>query len=351
MIKRVLPLIGIFLLIAGSSAVLAMEPDARSFAMGGAYTAVVDDATAVYWNPARLPNIRFLSIALGAGLASEDPGKTMEAFETLLDKDDFEEIDEIDIDANASGAFLGAIATRWVGVGVYGNVELDADVKSKKDEEAWEFDLESGQTASARANGVLAIAKPFKRFNLGLALKVVGDGRYTSGQSASAKGGGGEVEVEESSFTTQTYGTGYSADLALSTSLTRMIQLGFVAQDVFSSIEYERTIDGDIPLEPGKYKYKDKLDPTYRAGIAVRPGFGLTLAGDITSNGDVHLGFEKNTLFNGLSLRGGMVSQDGVTEYRAGFGLNLAWFHAGIGIGFSDDDTPKALMLDASLTF
>ncbi|GEM_PF-4050474 len=349
MVKRVLLFLGICLLIAGSSVVLAMEPDARSFAMGGAYTAVVDDATAVYWNPARLPNIRFLSIALGVGLASEDPGKTMEAFETLLDKDDFEEIDEIDIDANASGAFLGAIATRWVGVGIYGNVELDADVKSKKDEEALEFDWESGQTASARANGVLAIAKPFKRFNLGLALKVVGDGRYTSGQSASAKVGEGGGEGEESSFTTQTYGTGYSADLALSTSLTRMIQLGFVAQDVFSSIEYERTIDGDIPLEPGKYK--DKLDPTYRAGIAVCPGFGLTLAGDITSNGDIHLGFEKNTLFNGLSLRGGMVSQDGVTEYRAGFGLNLAWFHAGIGIGFSDDDTPKALMLDASLTF
>lgn len=344
MIKRALPLIGIFLLIAGSSAVLAMEPDARSFAMGGAYTAVVSDATAVYWNPARLPNIRFFSLALGAGLTSEDLENSQEALEILLDPQKIEEVENLNLQANVSGGFLGAVATRRLGVGLYGNMEVDVEAKTSVDHDTFEGSAESDLVANVRANTVLAYAQPFKRFNLGVALKGVGDGRYTSGEHMEYDAVT-DVNIEK-------IGTGYSVDLALSTGLTRMIQFGFVAQDVFSSIEYEETVTKDNQ-EPETTKLgKQRLEPSYRAGIAIRPGFGFTFAGDVSSTGSVHLGVEKNTLFNALSFRGGMVSKDGATEYRGGVGLNLAWLHAGVGVSYDPEkDMFKAVVLDASLTF
>lgn len=350
MIKRVLPLIGIFLLIAGSSAVLAMEPDARSFAMGGAYTAVVSDATAVYWNPARLPNIRFFSLALGAGLTSEDLENSQEALEILLDPQKIEEVENLNLQANVSGGFLGAVATRRLGVGLYGNMEVDVEAKTSVDHDTFEGSAESDLVANVRANTVLAYAQPFKRFNLGVALKGVGDGRYTSGEHMEYNAETGKDE--ESKFNIEKIGTGYSIDLALSTGLTRMIQFGFVAQDVFSSIEYEETVTKDNQGPVTTKLGKQRLEPSYRAGIAIRPGFGFTFAGDVSSTGSVHLGVEKNTLFNALSFRGGMVSKDGATEYRGGVGLNLAWLHAGVGVSYDPEkDMFKAVVLDASLTF
>lgn len=345
MIKRVLLLIGIILLIAGSSAVLAMEPDARSFAMGGAYTAVVDDATAVYWNPARLPNIRLLSLAFGAGLASEDLKNSQEALEVLLDPQKIKEVENLDLKANVSGGFLGAAATRRIGVGLYGNMEVDVKAETKVDYDKLEGTAKSDLGASVRANTVLAYAQPFKRFNLGAALKIVGDGRYTRGEHNPLTN-----NTDKTTFNIERIGTGYSVDLAFSTGLTRIIQLGFVAQDVFSNIKYEEKLtDGQ---EVSTKEIKDKLEPSYRAGIAIRPGFGFTFAGDVSSNGSVHFGVEKNTLFNALSLRGGMVSKGGVTEYRAGVGFNLALLHAGVGVSFDPEkDTLKAVVLDASLTF
>lgn len=343
MIKRVLPLIGIFLLIAGSSAVLAMEPDARSFAMGGAYTAVVSDATAVYWNPARLPNIRFFSLALGAGLTSEDLENSQEALEILLDPQKIEKVENLNLQANVSGGFLGAVATRRLGVGLYGNMEVDVEAKTSVDHDTFVGSAESDLVANVRANTVLAYAQPFKRFNLGVALKGVGDGRYTSEEQMKYDAVT-DVNIER-------IGTGYSVDLAFSTGLTRIIQLGFVAQDVFSNIKYEEKLT-EAGQGVSTKEIKDKLEPSYRAGIAIRPGFGFTFAGDVSSNGSVHFGVEKNTLFNALSLRGGMVSKGGVTEYRAGVGFNLALLHAGVGVSFDPEkDTLKAVVLDASLTF
>lgn len=54
-------------LLAFGPVAMAAEPDARSFAMGGAYVAVVNDATAIYWNPAGLADVKMLSLQ-GGGL-------------------------------------------------------------------------------------------------------------------------------------------------------------------------------------------------------------------------------------------------------------------------------------------
>ena len=39
----------------------------RAMGMGGAFTAVADDESAFYWNPAGITQVRFASIMFGAG--------------------------------------------------------------------------------------------------------------------------------------------------------------------------------------------------------------------------------------------------------------------------------------------
>ena len=46
-----------------SNEVLAIGVGARALGMGGAYVAVADDSTAVYWNPAGLTNIKHIEVA------------------------------------------------------------------------------------------------------------------------------------------------------------------------------------------------------------------------------------------------------------------------------------------------
>jgi hypothetical protein len=60
----------------GGSAFLKKGVGARALAMGGAYTSLVDDASAIYWNPAGLGKIKRYSISImgTSGVSNKWPG-------------------------------------------------------------------------------------------------------------------------------------------------------------------------------------------------------------------------------------------------------------------------------------
>lgn len=354
MAKRILAVLVMLGILCFSITALAMEPDARSYAMGGAYTAVVKDASAVYWNPAMLPYIRYTSLVLGGGVASDD----VQAISDAMNQFNNEEYESLNIDVNGQAAGIAALSTRWFGFGLYGNINLDAQAESKVvDQENVDFEnlpenlgeAKGLMAANVRADAALAMAKRFNRFSLGLAVKGVTDSRIEQGTYTYVPIDESKPDPVNNDVQIQRIGTGISSDLAVATSFTDRLRLGVVVQDIISSIEYEYTATADnvstVKKESGK------LDPVVRAGVAFEPGFGFTFAGDVTSEGDIGLGLEKNLFWNGLSLRGGYVSQDDLQEYRAGLGLNLLWLHLDLGVGMSPENGVSGAMLNASLTF
>ena len=58
----------LLLSLAGVAAAESRGFGARALGMGGAFTAVADDATAAYWNPAGLSQVRYVSVTPSLGL-------------------------------------------------------------------------------------------------------------------------------------------------------------------------------------------------------------------------------------------------------------------------------------------
>ena len=91
--------------------------------------------------------------------------------------------------------------------------------------------------------------------------------------------------------------------------------------------------------------YTEEYTPekSIRVGGSVDiPVVNARVLGDIesfTSSGKsvVHLGAEKNLLFNGLSIRGGMYApSDNEPTYTMGLGFNLAALHFDVAVGSND---------------
>lgn len=328
MSKRGLILLGFILILSFSTSVMAMEPDARSYSMGGAYTAVVNDASAVYWNPAMLSQLHWGSLFLSGGARSEDVDAITETLEKINND---ESIDKIDV--NGEGIFMGALATKWISLGVHANVTLDADGSVNEDA----ISASANGSANVRTDLFLSGHKQFKYFSLGVNMKPVLIGEYY-----------GTADLANTDMHSR-LGSGVSSDLAFATSFTDRLRFGLVFEDVLSSIKYTDYDGNNVAIGP---EYSEPLDRGIRAGVAFQPGFGFTFAGDIDNTGAVKLGVEKNLFWNGLSVRGGVAKEDEGTEYRAGLGVNLAWLHLDLGVGFGgEENAPTGAMLNASLTF
>ncbi|MCL2335197.1 MAG: hypothetical protein FWC57_03940 [Endomicrobia bacterium] len=82
-VKKIIPLLLVFALSAnsyaatGGAAFLSKGVGAKALGMGGAFTSISDDTSAVYWNPAGLARIQDYSITgmSSAGAADEWPGQ------------------------------------------------------------------------------------------------------------------------------------------------------------------------------------------------------------------------------------------------------------------------------------
>ncbi|MFO7814975.1 MAG: hypothetical protein R6V14_04475 [Halanaerobiales bacterium] len=328
----------------------AVELTAKSYGMGGAYTGLADDATAMLHNPAGLSDSGFLGLQVDFGLGASDISKVKQLREDIeslsqdFDPNSAESIEDIFndfpvIDFNGQLFVGGNFSSFGVGLNVDNEFEtkkVSADVIKANNTTNTSGILSISREVETGFDKILGLAygvniKTLKTDYVGVTLdKTFGDSSQT---------------------TVNASGSGIGVDAGLMANLTERIKAGVNFKNLLApayNLDGEKevyTYDGTEWDGPSKTNYTKEYNPekSIRVGGSVDiPVFNARVLGDIesfTSSGKtvVHLGGEKNLMFNGLSVRGGMFApSDNSPTYTMGLGFNLAALHFDVAIGSND---------------
>ena len=329
----------IIMLVFGTVSVVGannVELTPRALGMGGAFTAVANDITTVIYNPAGLTDIGALGVYTSLGTAGLEEFSDMADFvDGLLDESgNLENILEfIAEDTTLNSQLL-------TGVNL-GNFVLAINSYNQLQQ--------TGNTLDSvlQAEGILGFGEKFTApfFNLGaihygVNLKML----YTEEKSYNIG------DWERTSLMT---GTGFGVDTGLLIKMTDLFKVGMQVNNIFAP-EYEIT---GQDLNTGDSLEKI-ITPcrTMRLGAALRiPLLGATLAADVSNislgdNGEeleptIHLGVEKNLLFNLISLRGGTYQRPDDTQmYTLGLGLRFLMANVNASFAASENFTEEQMV-------
>lgn len=324
-------------LILAVGPVQAADLGARAMGMGGAYVALANDATAVYWNPAGLAEVSFISVAPVGALETSARGD-LESFHQLTGGDKNVALPTGDFTLEASGAGLAGIVTKRFGVTYLpeGAISADYVYRSEVPLGYTEPVPGNGSTMTANAtvynNTIISGAMPLARAPFGLAAINLGanvkfiKAKHLQPESADSNG---TVTLDVTNpnqlnepvrMVEDATGNGIGLDLGVQGRFTDRVRFGAVARDVVRSIEWS----GDS---------QESRKPAVQAGIAVKAPLGLTVAADVENlylDGDratrFRLGLEESIL--GLvAVRAGYRSNPGGDpSYSVGLGAGLGKF-------------------------
>lgn len=315
------------LAVLGGAAAAAAAPvvyGARAMAMGGAFTAAVDDASAFYWNPAAI-GLSSLSVS-ASGFAQGIDG--LARLQELLDQEAAEFLQWEGAESAAVGALgaanFGSLAVGGVAVG----------------------ELFITGTASQKSGSVEALGS----YGAGAAFDALGRDSLAVRAGVAARwitGERREFSVEDATPApiVKDVGwraSGYALDAGMLVRVTEMTTLALVVRNLVSQVTW---------TAPGHDAVTEQAPVEVRAGVALRPPLlGATIAAELGPDGELRYGVEKRMLLGLLDVRAGQLHADGKTWTTAGLGLSFGPLHADAAVS-TPDFKEFSFAVEASLRF
>lgn len=340
---------------------------ARSTGMGGAYTAMANDASAVYWNPGNLGFINGWTIEMQIGqdgLFAEDVRDTMEFLRTNTDSSQYDSGEFDDAISDLSGkdwlvrggdTLSLVIANQYTAFHFtqynlfYGQPEI---IEGSDIFHRYEF---SG--IEIKEYGVtFTLVGGSSGFSIGVTGKYIDADVYhwspAFWEIPSTDPGDLYDELEDRGRTASDSSWGLDAGLAMSFGSSR---LGFTARNI---IGFEIEIDEQTRIE---------IEPEYRLGYAFQPSDRFVLSMDYSIDKEVDLlgnkleGSELATGFEAafgqkhwLLLRGGVsmpMDGDASMIFSVGAGLNFKQGILDVGYAFDQERDSEKLWGGVRFTF
>lgn len=254
---------------------------ARAISMGGAFTAVADDGTAAYWNPAGISQVK-MGITPSVGVQGD--------FSNLIKIIGDQNIDLTNLEGSYKGTFGGGLTLNNFALNVFG----DIDANTQRTENGFLLDKDS------TVQGTLTLAKEMTSlFALGMNAKYV----YVSNETIE------QIGTEQ--VKTPEKDNGVAVDLGGIFKVGKIVRLGAVLRD--------------YPIT--KFEQLDLPTKVVVGGAVKIPLAGLLIAADLESslqgeNIVYHLGVEQ-PIFGLVFLRAGGCKDDEGFSFTTGLGGKL----------------------------
>ena len=320
----------------------AWELGARALGMGGAYVALSDDIASLAFNPAGLSNASF---QVGIGLGSRDLLAVTRFVSLLQDPSSLPAGAAIDV-ATLSGISIAGFGAGFAALG---------SVSAMDSCDGFELCAEGeylSQIVLGHGRRIAALPIGLSDLRAGVSVKRI-DTRRVEYRRTIPLGGDYVATTED------WRGEGYSFSLGVQVKASEVFTIGIAANDVVSSLTWTgtrttTTVAGgtETPVAESLGTTSDRLNPRYRLGVAIKPPFlGVTLAGDLGSDGSIRYGVEKDLFFGALSLRFGGIRADGTATTTAGLGIHLGPVRIDAGAGSADGFKTVTTMIEGSVRF